>query len=191
MARIHILTGMRPSEICKMRPCDIERRSDGVWIYRPESHKNDWRGNRREIPIVGAAQDVLRPYLTRKPKSYCFSPRESMVLVRQERHRKRKTRQSCGNGPGDNVKANPKKVPSEQYSPNTYRQTVQRAAKRAKVPKWTPYQVRHTIGTMTRQKLGVEGAQALLGHARADMTEHYARDPIGKGHRSGEDNRVN
>ncbi len=39
MIRIHVATGMRPSELCNMRPCDIDR--TGIeWMYRPELHKN-------------------------------------------------------------------------------------------------------------------------------------------------------
>lgn len=38
MVRIQQLTGMRPGEICRLRPCDIDR-SDTVWIYSPPKHK--------------------------------------------------------------------------------------------------------------------------------------------------------
>ena len=35
MVRIQVATGMRPSEVCKMRPCDIDLSREDAWIYRP------------------------------------------------------------------------------------------------------------------------------------------------------------
>jgi integrase len=61
------------------------------------------------------------------------------------------------------------------HAPGSYRQAIQRAAKQAKVSKWFPYQLRHLAATEVRNALGVESAQALLGHSRADMTQHYAQ----------------
>ena len=39
MVRLQRLTGCRPGEVCKIRPCDFDT-SGEVWSYRPESHKN-------------------------------------------------------------------------------------------------------------------------------------------------------
>lgn len=39
MARLHRLTGARPSELCSMRPCDIDHSDAEVWEYRPVHHK--------------------------------------------------------------------------------------------------------------------------------------------------------
>ena len=38
MIRLQLLTGMRPGEVLRMRPCDIDMSSD-VWIYAPTGHK--------------------------------------------------------------------------------------------------------------------------------------------------------
>jgi integrase len=35
--------------------------------------------------------------------------------------------------------------------------------------------LRHTAGTIVREQLGPEAAQALLGHSHIQMTEHYAK----------------
>ena len=167
---------MRPSELCRMRPCDVEQRPDGTWIYRPSSHKTDYRGKDRAIPIVGDLRIVLGPYLDRAPGAYCFSPRESMTWFREQRTANRKTPNGPGrNAVGKNRKANPKKQPSEKYTSGSYCQAIKRAAKRAKVEHWFPYQLRHSAATAVREALGVEAAGALLGHARIDMTQHYAR----------------
>ena len=60
------------------------------------------------------------------------------------------------------------------------RQAVKRAAKRAGVAEWFPYQLRHNAGTNARAVAGLEGAQALLGHARADVTQVYAESVAGR-----------
>lgn len=73
------------------------------------------------------------------------------------------------------AKKNPKRQPGLRYSSESYYRAVTRAATKAKVDHWFPYQLRHTAASVVREALGVEAAQALLGHSRADMTEHYAR----------------
>ncbi|VTU00965.1 catalytic phage domain protein : Integrase, catalytic core, phage domain protein OS=Rhodopirellula sallentina SM41 GN=RSSM_06627 PE=4 SV=1: Phage_integrase [Gemmataceae bacterium] len=40
--------------------------------------------------------------------------------------------------------------------------------------RWHPYQLRHTFATKVRKAHGLEAAQVLLGHARADVTQVYA-----------------
>jgi hypothetical protein len=39
---------------------------------------------------------------------------------------------------------------------------------------WHPNQLRHTFATLARKKYGLEAAQVLLGHSRADVTQVYA-----------------
>lgn len=175
MIRIHAQTGMRPSELCKIKPVDIDRSDNEIWFYRPKKHKTASKGKKKAVPIVGDARDALTDYINRDPESYCFSPRESMAWFRAKQAAERTTPPNTGNGPGKNRKANPKKQPGLCFTATSYRQAIQRAAKRAKVAHWHPYQLRHTAGTHIREALGVEAAQALLGHSRAAMTEHYAK----------------
>jgi integrase len=40
--------------------------------------------------------------------------------------------------------------------------------------RWHPHQLRHNAGTRLRREFGVEAAQVVLGHARADVTQIYA-----------------
>jgi len=40
--------------------------------------------------------------------------------------------------------------------------------------RWFPYQLRHTFGTQIRKEHGLEAAQVMLGHSRADVTQVYA-----------------
>lgn len=173
MVRIQAATGMRPGELCALRPCDIEKRPDGVWLYKPEKHKTSHHGKPKVVPLVGDAQAALTPYLDRESTKPCFSPTESMDWYRAQRTRT--TPLSCGNRVGTNRKENPRKQPSDRYNAGSYRQAITRAARKAGVPHWFPYQLRHVAATEVRKALGVESAQALLGHSRADMTQHYAQ----------------
>ena len=45
---------------------------------------------------------------------------------------------------------------------------------KAKVAHWHPNQLRHTYATKVRKAHGLEAAQVLLGHSRADVTQVYA-----------------
>jgi integrase len=76
MVRFQRLTGCRPSEVCMIRPGDVDT-STKVWQYIPQEHKTQHHGKQRIIFIGPKAQDILRPYLLRPAESYCFSPVES------------------------------------------------------------------------------------------------------------------
>ena len=40
MVRLQLLTGMRPAELCIIRPCDIDR-SEAEWVYTPRMHAQE------------------------------------------------------------------------------------------------------------------------------------------------------
>jgi integrase len=73
MVRLQRLTGMRPAEVCIIRPRDVDR-SDDVWLYRPESHKTQHHGRERVVFLGREAQGVLLKYLARDAVEYCFQP---------------------------------------------------------------------------------------------------------------------
>ena len=50
----------------------------------------------------------------------------------------------------------------------------ERAYGKARVPVCTPHRLRHNAATRIRKDFGLEAAQLLLGHARADVTQLYA-----------------
>lgn len=177
MVRVQLATGMRPSELCAMTPGQIDRTSE-VWIYRPTKHKTRHRGKTKAIPIVGDAKAAIVDLINRADDSPLFSPRESMSWLRaiQRAARKSKVQPSQMS----RAKAKPAKQPGEAYTPSSYRQAIQRAARRAGVPHWHPYQLRHLAATHIRNLLGVEAAQAALGHSHAAMTEHYAKQSLDK-----------
>ncbi|MBN9120843.1 MAG: site-specific integrase, partial [Planctomycetes bacterium] len=72
------------------------------------------------------------------------------------------------------VVLNPQRVPAAEYTPHTYAHAVRVAAGKAKVPHWHPNQLRHLFATEVRKEHGLEAAQVLLGHSRADVTQIYA-----------------
>jgi integrase len=173
MVRLQRLTGARPSELCMMRPADIDRTGE-VWIYSPVEHKTAHLGRRRTICIGPKAQNILRPYLLRPSESYCFSPQESERKRRVKLHEDRKTPMSCGNRPGTNRKAKPKRTPGEHYDRDAYRRAIHRACVIAEVEQWSPHRLRHSAATEIRKRYGLEAAAVVLGHARADVTQIYA-----------------
>lgn len=56
-----------------------------------------------------------------------------------------------------------------------YCRAITRACDKAKIARWVPHQLRHTAADTVRQSFGLEHTQSILGHAKADMSEHYAK----------------
>lgn len=179
MVRIQAATGMRPSEIFRMRPCDIDQTGE-VWVYRPADHKTANWGKNKAVPIVGDARDALTPFMHRNADTFCFSPRESKRWYQQQRTANRVTPESFGNIVGSNRRINPKRRPGEKYTKDSYNRAIRRACDKAGVKRWTPYQLRHMTATAIRESLDLEAAKALLGHSTSAMTEHYAKQSLNK-----------
>jgi integrase len=189
MVMLQRLTGMRPDEVCRLRPCEIDR-SDDVWTYTPSHHKTAHHGRDRVIHFGPKGQAILRPYLLRDAEAYCFVPAEVAAKLREERHTLRKTPLSCGNVPGSNRCRKPRRKPGSRYDVHSYRRAIHRACDAAFPPpdgteleeikkwrsehRWSPNRLRHTFATEVRKRDGLEAAQALLGHAKADVTQIYA-----------------
>lgn len=190
MVEIQLLTGMRPGEVCRMRPMDLDR-SREVWHYLPEKHKNRYRKIQRIVSIGPRGQEILTPFLLRPAESYCFSPAEADRQRREKLTQERQTPQSCGNTVGSNRKENPIRKPGEDYDTAAYAKAVKyaitaanrdikRKAKEAEIkdpeliPHWTPYQLRHTAATKVRKEMGYETAGATLGHTNMSATAIYA-----------------
>ena len=100
-----------------------------------------------------------------------------MQDIAAERRKNRKTLNKKGEvqaSQKNRRKENPKKVPGEQYSPESYNRAIARASKKAGVPLWSVNQLRHLAATEVRQKYGLEVAQIMCGHKHASTTEIYA-----------------
>ena len=177
MILVQMDSAMRGQEVRLMRPCDIDT-SDDIWIYTPYRHKTQHKGKSKIIPIMPDSQAILMSYLIAKekhPEEYVFSPADAMKLLSIQ---KRKDRKSKVQPSQQKRKAKGRKyLPC--YTKDAYANAIEKAAKRAGVPHWTPHQLRHTKATEVKQKLGKEAAQMLLGHADMKTTEGYI-DPDAK-----------
>ncbi|MDC0934987.1 site-specific integrase, partial [Pirellulales bacterium] len=199
MGRLQRLAGMRPAEVCILRPCDVDRSGD-VWIYRPSTHKTEHKGRERLIPLGPKARQILTPYLLREPETYCFRPCDSEKKRLEERHANRKTPLKYGNRPGTKRVASPRRMAGRCYTTASYRRAIQRACDKAfphptisKINRkkltddqvrelrkwqsdhrWSPNQLRHAAATEIRARFGLEAAQVVLGHSTANVTQVYA-----------------
>ncbi len=72
------------------------------------------------------------------------------------------------------VSANPDAV-LFQMTRCGYCKAITRACEKAGIARWVPHQLRHTAADAVRQQFGLEYCQSVLGHSKADMTEHYAK----------------
>ncbi|TWU23838.1 tyrosine-type recombinase/integrase [Bythopirellula polymerisocia] len=206
MVRLQRLTGMRPSELCILRPCDLDR-SGTIWIYRPESHKTEHHGRDRLVLIGPRSQAVLLRYLARDSQCYCFRPVDSEAKRRAQAQIDRQTPLTCGNLPGTNRVSNPKKKAGERYTTGSFRRAIHRACDKAfphpqlgskvwaemsdsqidevkkwqSFQRWSPNQLRHSAATEVRREFGLEAAQIILGHSQANVTEVYAERDLAVG----------
>ena len=174
MVRIQLLTGMRPGEVCQLKPNCIDS-SGEIWLFKPEHHKNEHRDQSRVICIGKQAQDILRPYLLRDKDSFCFEPSEAVEQVRRRRNLERNTPEGQGNVRGSSLKhGKRKRTAGNQYSTSAYRRAIHRACDAAGIPRWSPNRLRKTAGTKIRRETGsLEVAQAVLGHKSRSTTERF------------------
>jgi integrase len=144
-------TGVRSGSICQAKAEQFDRKSK-PWIWRPH-HKTRHLGHELKVFIGPQAQKILAPLLDRE--GYLFQPANKLGK-RSKGYR-------------------------SFYDATTYLRAVKRAIEQANrdrdepIPMWTPHQIRHARGTLVRAALGLEAAQAALGHARMDATQIYAR----------------
>lgn len=179
-------TGMRPNEVCVMRPFDIMRDDKNCWLYIPgrdESpvgkHKTMRFDRVRVIPLTKECQEILNRRIEDfDSKVFIFSPAVSVQELIEKKSEQRKTPMSWGNKPGSNKKEHPMIKPGEKYDHNTLRKACQRACKRAGVDTFTPYDLRRSLATRTRANLGKEAAKVLLGHTTTVTTDIYLLDEV-------------
>ncbi|OWK34934.1 Phage integrase [Fimbriiglobus ruber] len=186
---LQLLVGARPSEMLQLRPVDVHRvgkvRIDGVgvfdvdaekvWVYVPEKHKGKSRRKVRVIHFGPKAQEILRPFLERDPEAFCFSPQEAQA-ERREIARAARVEAKGNRGGSRKKKTEVSTVePGERYFRQSYTQAVERACKKACVPKWTPYQLRHLRAEQIDEVFGPYMAAEVLGHGDLKTIETYAK----------------
>lgn len=165
MIEFQRLTGCRPGEVCQLRPGDVDR-TKAIWCYRPGSHKTEHHGSERRIHIGPLGQAVLAPWLLRAADTYCFNPRESIRSEPREA--------TLTNTGVDSVRRPRPGRRGDHYTSHSYRRAIERACLNAGIPTWAPNRLRHNRATELRQRYGLEAAQTVLGHRKADVTQIYA-----------------
>lgn len=178
VVRFQRLTGCRPGEACAIRPCDVDR-SGEIWVYRPASHKTEHHGHARTIYIGPQAQQVLLPYLLREADARCFSPADSERKRRAQQRAARRTRVQPSQA--NRRQQNPMRRIGAAYNKDAYASAIARACDKAGVMRWSPNRLRHTAATEIRKRFGLEAAQIILGHSRADVTQIYAERDEARG----------
>ena len=172
MARVQYLCGMRPSEVCRMRACDIDQ-SGPVWFYRPAKHKTAWRGVLLVKAIPAPAQKLLAPFLANDPDAWLFTPRMSRDFWKKSVPRKSKVW-------AYELRQRKRQKPSDRpYTSATYGKAIKYGIERARrageaVAYWQPNQLRHAIAAELSRTLGQQAAQRWLGHSRLETTAIYA-----------------
>jgi integrase len=178
MIQVQGLTGMRPGEVCQMRPCDIDR-SRKVWVYTPATHKTEHHDHDRKVTIGPRAQRLLIPFLGRDPGAYLFSPAEAQAWRREQRTKARKTPPNEGNRAGACRVRRPQRKPGGRYDTTAYRRAIHWACVKAGVGKWHPHQLRHSWATEVRRRFGLEEASVGMGNS-IQVAELYAERDLAK-----------
>ena len=150
MVQVHRWLGCHIEEIICMRPCDIDQSNSDCWKYTPPTYKLEHR------------DDVPRFI-------YWIGPSAQTVLEPLLKTTASTdylfTHISHGKG---------------QYNRRAYGRAIHRACDLAKLPRWSPGQIRHLRATEIRNaenadgRHGREAAQCVLNHTNPSTTERYA-----------------
>lgn len=184
MIRLQAMTGMRPDEVCTMRPIDIEHGGD-VWLYRPADPKLAHldQARTRVVCLGPKAQAIIQPYLQRDLVAFLFNPKESNAWRNAAASTHRRVDQ----------KPTPKltnRVVGDRYTSASYRRAIHRACDNAFDParalrgagdtsyRWSPNQLRHSYATQLRKQFGIEATSISLGHSNISTTELYAEKAV-------------
>lgn len=167
MARFQRVTGCRPGEAMSLTPAQVDR-SGELWVYRPKSHKTQTRGQSREVIIGPKGQEILAQYLLREPDSPCFERKNGEPYRKSHFRNAIRTAVRRAFPPPESIENMPTSTPEEQEAK---RMAVAEWYKRHT---WSPNQLRHSVATDVRKEFGLEAAQVVLGHSRADVSQIYA-----------------
>ena len=196
MVELQRLTGMRPGEVVILRGRGLDT-SGCVWVYRPEYHKTEHRGQSREVFLGPRAQTVIAPWLRADPDAYLFSPAAAEAARNADRSKRRRTPRWESHMDRNRLKRKrkPRRAKRDHYDPDSYRRAIAYACNRADrtaraaavqaaradeleadkfVPVWSPNRLRHNAATELRREFGIEMARIVLGHTTAFTTEIYA-----------------
>lgn len=185
LATVQYLGAMRPKEAVALQPRSVirsgpdgwcrlpdGRRYKGVWAYLvPDWANKTAHHDRERIVFLGPqAQAALAPYLERGPEEFCFCPREVVAQLQQTWGR------PLGFGRG--------RAPGPRYTTESYDNVIEKAARRAGQPHWSPNQLRKLRATEVQARFGSDVARCVLGHALPGVTGVYAQADLKKAARA-------
>lgn len=179
MVRLQLHTGMRPGEVCAMRPADIDMGGQ-VWLYVPRTHKTEHHGHARRIYLGPAAQRIVRDFLGTELEAHLFSPIEAEAERSAERRRNRKSPMTPSQAKRRKKRGRPN-APRDAYDTQTYGRAILRACGQAfgldehdkPLIAWSPNRLRHNYVSRIEREFGVVAASVLAGHATPKTTEVY------------------
>jgi len=91
MVRLQRAAGLRPEDVRQLTPANVDR-SGELWVFRPDTHKMEYLGFVRAMPLSPSAREILEPLLDGKaPGEAVFSPRQA----REEMYAERRARRVC------------------------------------------------------------------------------------------------
>ena len=168
MVVLQRISGMRPSEMFKIRACDLDMSGD-VWLYCPVG-KTARFGIQRTIGFGRFEQEILKRRMEGKSRNArLFSPLDTI----RDRY-------------GDSIAKDARETRQlkPEYNKNSYRRAITRAIERAnatfekegredRIQPWTPYQLRHASATFLSLYMGQDAAAAVLGHVNTRITQVY------------------
>jgi len=177
MVVVHLPNAARPTEICELRIENIDRQQPDFWVVKLDSHKMDYREDAKTkfVYLTDTEITVIVPLIGERTEEYIFRPIDAMHYDKQKRATGAvfvKKQPSRAARDAERAK-NPKLNVGECYDFNAYRKAVYRACDRAGVPRWFPYQLRHTGITQIGLKHGIEATQHTAGHKDGRMTARY------------------
>ena len=141
-----------------------------AYLFSPadaETERKAEQRKNRKSPVQPSQRDRRRPGSKRKPQARYTTDSYRRAIVR-----------ACERAfemPAElrDIHKALRSVPAEQQAAEKER--LQKAASEWRAaPCWSPNQLRHSAGTEIRRQAGLEAAQVVLGHSKADVTQVYA-----------------
>lgn len=158
MVRVHLLVGMRSSELCGMRIQNIDRsREEWCYVVPPELNKNAHREKPQFYWIGPKAQMFLAPFIEAAEKD---ADSGGLIFRRPK----------------------PKTV-GARHSPritrDAYGRAIEKACKLAKIEHWFPHRLRHNRATdvAVHYRTGAAGAAAIGDTERTAIETYINTDP--------------
>jgi hypothetical protein len=192
MVQVQRLTGMRPLEVCGLRPMDLrETARPNVRAYEPadEANKLAHLEVRRRVLIGPRAWAVLAPWVARAARAGAGAPvfpsRDHAGRAVARPYTVRGYAQAIAKAcvrafppPAELRRVRPARRPRAGEGPPVPLSDAQRERLRAwtREHHWSPNQLRHARATELTRELGLHAAKEALGHASLTTTLGYV-DP--------------